>query len=130
MEWLRRFMIGRYGSDQLSLALLIFSFLLMFIARIARFPVLVFISYIPLIICAFRMLSRNISKRSAENYRFMLISNSFYLWIKQKQEHIKNSKTRRYFKCPNCAASLWVPKGKGKIIITCPKCKTQFKRRT
>ncbi|MDI6619618.1 MAG: hypothetical protein QME45_13340 [Clostridiales bacterium] len=130
MNWLRRFMMGRYGGDQLSLALLILSFLLAFIARIARLPLLVFISYIPVGICVFRMLSRDTSRRSMENYKFMMIVNSFYSWIRQKWGHIKNSKTRRYFKCPYCAASLWVPKGKGKIIITCPKCKTQFKRRT
>ena len=33
----------------------------------------------------------------------------------------------KYFKCKSCGAKLRVPKHKGKITITCPKCRTSFK---
>lgn len=64
MNWLRKFMAGRYGADQLSLALLVLSIILTLIAQIARLPLLAVISYVPLALCVFRILSRNINKRS------------------------------------------------------------------
>lgn len=130
MDWLRKFMMGRYGVDQLSVALLVFSFIFSLAAQLARLPLLGFISYIPTGICIFRILSRNISKRSMENYKFAIFMSPVYSWIKEKQNHAIDAKTHRYFKCPNCKTNLRVPKGKGKIIITCPKCKTEFKKTT
>lgn len=130
MDWLRRFMMGRYGGDQLSLALIIFSVLLSLIAQIIRIPVLGFISYIPLCISIYRILSRDTSRRSMENYKFAMFMSPVYSWFKKTHYHIVDSKTHRYFKCPNCKAKLRVPKGKGKIVITCPICKTEFRERT
>jgi len=129
MNWLRRFMMGRYGGDQLSTALLIFSILLTFTAKAASLPLLTLISYVPLGISIFRILSRNISKRSMENYKFSILMSPAYSWFKKAQNRAKNAKSRRYYKCPNCKAEVWVPKGKGKIIITCPKCKTEFRKK-
>jgi len=130
MNWLRRFMTGRYGRDQLSIALLILSVLITFTAELTRFPLLVYIGYIPLGICIFRMLSKDISKRSMENYKFSMLISPVYSWFKKTQNRTKDAKTHSYFKCPNCKTKLRLPKGKGKIIITCPKCKTEFKERT
>ena len=130
MNWLRRFMIGRYGGDQLSTALLIFSVLLTLIGKLASLPILTFMSYFPLWICIFRMLSRNTSKRRMENYKFTMLISPVYSWLKKKTNHAKDAKTHRYFKCPNCKTELRVPKGKGKIRITCPKCKTEFREKT
>ena len=36
----------------------------------------------------------------------------------------------RYFDCPKCRQPVRVPRGKGKIMITCPKCKERFQRKT
>lgn len=130
MNWLKRFMIGRYGSDQLSMALLIFSVLLSLVAGIARLPVLSWIGYIPLGICVYRMLSKNVQKRSMENYKFSMLVSPVYSWFKKGQRRAIESKTHRFIKCPKCKAELRLPKGKGKIIITCPKCKTEFGARS
>lgn len=130
MNWLRRFMIGRYGGDQLSTALLIFSVLLTLIGKLASLPLLTFMSYFPLWACIFRMLSKNISKRRMENYKFTMLISPAYSWLKKKIKHVKDTKTHRYFKCPNCRTELRVPKGKGRIIITCPKCRTEFREKT
>lgn len=126
MNWLKRFMTGRYGGDQLSIALLIFSFLLTLIARLSGLPLLSIIGYIPLGICIFRMFSKNIQKRSMENYKFSMFISPVYAWFKKTQKRISESKTHRYLKCPKCKAQLRIPKGKGKIIVTCPKCKNEF----
>lgn len=130
MNWLRKFMMGRYGGDQLSMALLILSFLLTWIARLARLPLLAPIGYVPLGLCIYRMLSKDISKRSMENYKFAIFMSPVYSKIKKAQYRFTDAKTHRYFKCPDCKTKLRVPKHKGKIIITCPKCKTEFKRKT
>jgi predicted RNA-binding Zn-ribbon protein involved in translation (DUF1610 family) len=123
-------MMGRYGGDQLSMALLILSVVLTLIGDFARIPLLALIGYIPLGIGIFRILSRNINKRRMENYKFMTLMSPVYSRFKEVQYWAKESKTHRRFKCPNCGTKLWVPKGKGKIIVTCPKCKTDFKKRT
>lgn len=130
MNWLRRFMAGRYGGDQLSMVLLIFSALLTFTAELTNLPLLAFIGYVPLGIAIFRILSRNTAKRSMENYKFAILMSPVYSWLKKMQRRLKGAKTHRYFTCPNCKQSLRLPKGKGKIIIICPKCKTEFKGRT
>lgn len=130
MNWFRRFMIGRYGYDQLSMALIILSFLLTFIASLINRPILSYIGYIPLGICIFRILSRNIQRRRMENYKFTMIISPVYSWFKKTQNRTKDSKTHRHLKCPNCGQGIRIPKGKGKIIITCPKCKKEFKQRT
>ena len=130
MNWLRRFMMGRYGGDQLSKALLICSILLTLTAEITSLPLLTYIGYVLLGICIFRIFSRNISKRSMENYKFAILISPVYSWFKKTQNRFKAAKTHRYFVCPNCKQSLRVPKGKGKIIITCPKCKTEFEKKT
>jgi hypothetical protein len=130
MNWFRRFMMGRYGGDQLSIALFIFSVLLTLVGRLAYLPILGLISYIPWVIIIFRALSRNIQRRQMENYKFSMLISPIYSRFKKIQHRIKKSRTHRSFKCPKCRAALWVPKGKGRIIITCPKCKTEFKKRT
>jgi len=130
MNWLKRFMMGRYGADQLSIALLILSFLLTWIARFANISVLALISYIPLGLCLYRMMSKDIPKRSMENYRFAIMMSPLYSKLKKIQHRFRDAKTHKYFKCPDCRTKLRVPRHKGKILITCPKCKTEFVRKT
>ena len=45
-------------------------------------------------------------------------------------DHWLDRKTHRYFRCPQCRATVRVPKGKGQIRITCPHCKHQFIKKT
>lgn len=130
MNWLRRFMAGRYGGDQLSMALLIFSIILNFTARLTGIPLLILIGYVPFGIAVFRMLSRNMAKRSMENYNFSRLMKPVYSWLMITRDRIRDIKTHRYFTCPKCRQSLRVPKGKGKIVIICRRCKTEFKGRT
>lgn len=137
MNWLQRFMMGRYGADSLSTALLILSVILTFVGTVASLPVLVMLSYIPLGTTVLRMFSRNIERRRLENYQFSRlfapVSSAFKKGIYGIQRgvyKIEDSKTHRIFKCPNCKAKLRLPRGKGKISITCPKCGTEFIKKT
>ena len=130
MNWLKRFMAGRYGADQLSLALLILSIVLTLIAQIARVPLLAAISYIPLALCIFRMLSRNVNRRSMKNYKFSMLISPLYARFIKLRRRFSESKTKRFLKCPQCKAELRLPKGKGTIIVTCPKCRNEFRAKT
>ena len=130
MNWLRRFMAGRYGADQLSMALLIFSVLLTVIAQLARLPLLTYIGYLPLIACIYRMLSRNINMRRMENYKFSMLISPVYSWFRKMRMHMAERKTHRFYTCPGCKAHLRIPRGKGTIIVTCPKCRTEFKAKS
>ena len=130
MNWFRRFMTGRYGADQLSLALLVMAVVLSITVRIIGIPYLSLIVYIPLGLCIFRMLSKNIKRRSMENYKFYMLTSRVRRWFGKIQRRMAESKTHRVFKCPDCKAELRLPKGKGKIVITCPKCRHEFMRKT
>ena len=129
MDRLRRFMFGRYGGDELSKALLVLSFILLlvmnFVPKDLRF--LEIVAYIPAIICMFRIFSRNIYKRRNENYKYLKIKNKIVMWFKNNINRIKTLKNYKYYTCSNCKQKLRVPRGKGKISITCPKCNSSFK---
>jgi hypothetical protein len=130
MNRLKEFMAGRYGADQLSMALLILSVVLSVIIRFTGVPLLSLISYIPLGLCLFRMFSKNINRRRMENYKFLMLVSPVYSWFRKMRRRLVESKTHRFFKCPSCRAELRLPKGKGNIVITCPKCRHEFKAKT
>ena len=130
MDFLRKFMAGRYGGDQLSIVLLVLSFLLTLISRLAGISELIIISYIPLFVAIYRILSKDVQKRSMENYKFAILVSPIYSKYKKAQSRIKDAKTHKYFKCANCKTTLRAPRGKGEILATCPKCKTKVTKKT
>lgn len=130
MNRFRNFMIGRYGFDQFTRALVIFSLLLSIITTFTQINGLVIVAYIPFFYALYRAFSRDIQKRSQENMAFMRYTGN----VRNKLNHLKlwlvGTKTHKYFTCSKCKQTIRVPRGKGKIAITCPKCKTEFIRRT
>ncbi len=123
-------MAGRYGGDQLSMALLIVSVLLTLIGGAAKLPALSIIGYIPLGFSVFRTFSKNLQRRSMENYKFSMLVSPVYAWFKKTQRHLLESKNHKFLKCPECKAQLRLPKGKGSMLVTCPKCHAEFKARS
>ena len=116
------FMSGRYGSDRLNMVILglglLASILSSLFARSIAGTVFWFLSYALMIWAIFRALSRNTYKRYQENRTFLL----FFDRLKDRNN--------RYFNCPKCHQTVRVPRGKGKISITCPKCREKFIRKT
>jgi hypothetical protein len=119
---LRRFMAGRYGTDKLNTTILgaglVVCLLTMFVPVWPINLILTAVSYGLMFWAIFRCLSRNTYKRYQENRKYL----TFLERIKDR-EH-------RYFDCPKCRQPVRVPKGKGKIAITCPKCKEKFIKKT
>jgi len=130
INWFQKFMMGRNGGDQLSMGLLLLSFLISIVAGLANQPIISYVSYIPFLISMFRMFSKDINKRRMENYKFMILISPLYSWFTKKTNKLKSRKTYKYYKCPNCKQNLRLPKGKGKLNITCSKCKTKFVKKT
>ena len=121
-QWLQRFMMGRYGTDKLNMWILGGGLVLCIISIFIAFPpvnlLLTAGSYALMIGAIFRTFSRNTYKRYRENRRFLMML-----------DRIKD-RDHRYFDCPKCRQPVRVPRGKGKIMITCPKCKEKFQRKT
>ena len=132
MNWFRKFMYGRYGVDELSMVLVGVSIALLLLSSLLprSLSILSLIAYIPMVIYIFRIFSKNIFKRQQENYKYISFKNSMLSKAKKYKGKIQGAKTHKYFKCPSCGQELRVPKGNGKITITCPKCKTSFKAKS
>ncbi|MEG2175013.1 MAG: hypothetical protein RR135_05980 [Oscillospiraceae bacterium] len=121
MNWLRNFMAGRYGVDQLSLAMLVAYVLMSLVASMADFQIFNVVALLLLVICWFRMMSRNTWKRSAENQKFLTMTAPVRGWFGRVMTRLKD-RNHRYFQCSGCRTTLRVPRGRGKIEITCPHC--------
>ena len=119
---LRNFMAGRYGTDKLGLTLLVTSLVLSlistFVGSVLLRLILSLAYYVLMFWAIFRMLSRNTYARYEENRKFL----RFFDQLKDR-EH-------RYFCCPHCRQTVRVPRGKGKIAITCPRCREKFIKKT
>ncbi len=125
-----QFMSGRYGNDELNIALVIISVILMILSNINKLWFLYFVSLVPLGVSLWRSLSRNTNARFEEKLIFQKIISkpkSKFMLLSNK---IRDRKTHRYFTCPQCKATLRLPKGRGKINITCPKCGNQMIKKT
>ena len=118
----RSFMTGRYGTDKLNMVILCAGLVACMISAFINAPMvnllLTGLSYALMFWALFRSFSRNTYKRYQENRKFL----QFFDRLKDR-EH-------RYFDCPKCRQVVRVPRGKGKIAITCPKCKEKFIKKT
>ena len=121
-RFFRRFMEGRYGTDKLNNAILTTALILcvigIFIPVKLMNLMIHFVAYVLMFWTIFRSLSRNTYKRYQENRKFLL----FFDRLKDR--------THRYYDCPKCRQMVRVPRGKGKIAITCPRCQEKFVRKT
>ena len=119
---LTRFMTGRYGTDKLNTVILTAGVIVCVVSLFIRSAIvdlaLTFVAYGLMFWAMFRTFSRNTYKRYQENRRFLMLLDRL-----KDRDH-------RYFDCPRCRQPVRVPKGKGKIAITCPKCKEKFIKTT
>ena len=126
---LQRFMYGRYGNDQLNLFLMGIYLFLFFLAALTDAGLFSLLGEILLLLALFRMLSRNLAKRSEENRKFMTKATQALHWLRLRRNMLKD-KEHRYFRCPNCSQQLRVPRGKGKITVTCRSCGASFQEKS
>lgn len=119
---IRRFMAGRYGTDKLNIWILVAALLMcvvnLFLPKGGVQLALCVLIYALTVWAIFRCFSRNTYRRYQENRKFL-----------QLLDRIRDRK-HKYFACPKCRQQVRVPRGKGKISITCPKCKEKFIRKS
>ena len=150
-EKLQRFMMGRYGTDNLNN----FLFVIVLTGWILSFffgNIFYLIALEALIWSYYRMMSRDCYKRAAENQKYLELKHKvldFLPWTKNRQRNSSYSNNGtgsssgtywksnagkdnsvRIFKCPNCKQKIRIPKGKGRIAIMCPKCRQEFIRKS
>lgn len=133
---------GRYGNDHLNRALSVAAIVLVLIGMfLPRYSIvgLAFsaISVVLIVWMIVRMFSRNFSARAAENAKFLAwwvpFKNKFRAFFSRNSArtagHNPTFEERRkykYFICTQCAQRLRVPRGKGKLRVTCTRCGNKF----
>ncbi len=138
---LQSFMQGRNGADQLSMPFLWAGLILYLLGSVFSsvqgiiiFPILGFlmtlIGFASYVYCIFRMFSRNVDKRRAENRRYLAYTEKKRTERRQAKVRFKNRKQYKYFRCPSCKAWLRLPRGKGVATITCSRCHTSFTQKS
>lgn len=124
-----RLMYGRYGNDQLNIFLFVIFWLLWIAEMIVRNQtadaILSGVSTLLALVLLFRIMSRNYGRRRAENDAFLKVAGPVIHWFKRRRCQARD-KDHLYFKCPTCSQMLRVPRGKGKITVTCRGCGASF----
>lgn len=136
-ERFRQFMYGRYGTDAFNRFLSVCALVSVVLGIFSRRGICIALGCFLLLIAYYRMLSRQTARRYQENLVFSQIKQVIVNWgerhfgawqtaLRQRKVRWKNRKLYRYFTCPHCRQTLRVPRGRGKVEVTCPKCHTSF----
>ena len=128
-----RLMYGRYGNDQLNIFLFVIFWLLWIAEMIVRNQtadaILSGVSTLLALVLLFRIMSRNYGRRRAENDAFLKVAGPVIHWFKRRRCQARD-KDHLYFKCPTCSQMLRVPRGKGRITVTCRGCGASFEEKS
>lgn len=134
-KWLNDILKDRHGSDELSFTLLISGTVILLLGSVLLSPIAVTICFITAVVlfslALYRTFSKDKARRRSENNKFKSLfvkkSNSIKAAEKEQKRKLKEKhKTHNLFYCPSCKTGCWVPKHKGKVRITCPKCGEKF----
>ncbi|MDO4313897.1 MAG: hypothetical protein Q4C52_12525 [Eubacteriales bacterium] len=125
-EKFARFMAGRYGMDSLGRFTIVLAFIFIILESFTRNRLAALFVWVFLILTYFRIFSRNVYKRSAENQQFLNRTYKIRRWFYTQKNTFAQRKTHHIYKCPSCRQKIRIPRGKGRIEIRCPKCNTTF----
>lgn len=132
-----RFMEGRYGADALGRFLSVSGCIVMLLAVILRriwngvlSNLLFSLAIVIVVWCYSRVLSRNFTRRQLENQWFLQKEQALLDWFSLRRDCFSQRKEYAFFRCPGCGRTVRVPKGKGRIRITCRHCGFSFEKKT
>lgn len=126
-------MYGRRGTDEFSRFLLIVTLVFIVLSWLFQgviqslFSLLTIVS---LVYCYYRILSKDIYKRQKENAWYLQKKFAAEKWFRSVKDRWAQRKDYKFFRCPSCHSLLRVPRGKGKILLTCRKCGNRFERKS
>lgn len=124
-EKLQRFMYGRYGVDRLNRVLMTVSMVFLVLSFL-RVPFAYIFAVVILFYAYYRMFSRQIGKRAAENQWYLKKEMKLRGFFQKKKKEWAQRKEYHIYKCPSCKQKLRVPRGRGKIVVSCRKCGAEF----
>lgn len=125
----RSFMAGRYGGDQLSRVQVWTGFIIYMIAIFTGAGILGYLGLAVYVWAFFRIFSRNVEKRAAENRMYLEKTANVRRSVSQAMNRFKNRKQYKYFRCPQCKSYLKLPRNVGEVTVTCGKCRHQFRKK-
>ena len=131
-----KFMQGRYGVDDFSRFIMGVALTLIILTMVVTMfnrnvgSILDFLGIAAIVYAYFRIFSRNIQQRYAENQKYLNYRYQMAVKWDRFKKHLAQRKIYRFYKCPQCKQKVRVPKGRGKICITCPKCRTEFVKKS
>lgn len=128
-EKMMRFMQGRYGNDRLGQVMLMVALICM-VLSLLRIPFISTVGLVVLILTYYRMFSRQIGKRAAENQKYLVLEWKLRARLQKRKQAMAQSRTHRIFRCPECRQKIRVPRHRGRIAISCRKCGTEFIKKT
>ena len=129
-DWFNRFMTGRYGADELSKLMMGAAVAVMLLNLFLRSEVLNIVVTVLLLLICLRMFSRNIQKRYDENRRYLVYKGKVTGFFAKKKRTAQDLKDNHIYRCPSCGQKIRIPRGRGRIIVTCPKCKHEFEKKS
>ena len=125
-----QFMQGRYGADQMGQMLSAVSMVFLIISLFSRNQAWFLLAVIGIVYNYFRMFSKNISKRYAENQKYLKMTAGLRRKLASWKSQLAQRKIYHIYRCPGCKQKIRVPRGRGKIEIRCPKCNTRFVKKS
>lgn len=131
-EKFMKFMQGRYGVDGFARftmgAALVCVFVSVFFQKGSTIGALLnTLGLAAIIYTYFRILSRNISRRYAENQKYLSMTSKLRQIFNREKSMMQQRKTHHIYTCPGCGQKIRIPRGSGKKVeIDCPKCHTKF----
>ncbi len=125
-----QFMQGRYGADQMGQMLSAVSMVFLIISLFSRNQAWFLLAVIGIVYNYFRMFSKNISKRYAENQKYLKMTAGIRGKLASWKSQLAQRKIYHIYRCPGCKQKIRVPRGRGKIEIRCPKCNTRFVKKS
>ena len=123
-------MQGRYGTDDFYKFLFWVALIGIVINWFFKSQLLSFAITLILVYAMYRVLSKNHSARYAENQRYLQATAKIRYWFDQQKKLMEERKYHHIYTCPKCRQKIRIPKGKGKIMIRCPKCHHEFQKRS
>ncbi len=123
---LYQFMQGRNGIDEMGMVLIWTSLIILIIGTLLDGFLLTLIAFALLVYSYFRVFSKNLGARQAENQSYLAQRERLRFKFQSLKVRIGLRKTHKYLKCKKCNNKMRVPRGKGKIEVTCPHCGEKF----
>ena len=125
-----RFMIGRYGTDALSKFMMGVAVAVMLVNLFIRSEILNIVVAGILVLVYMRVFSTNIQKRYNENVKYLTYQNRVTGYFLKQKRMLEDRRVNHIYRCPGCGQKIRIPRGKGRIMITCPKCRREFQKKS